>query len=432
MTSKSTGQAKLEDAIVVAEVMVKSGGKKPTIADTVLSDEEFEQIQHAHFDRKQDPAAQSRAAKTLDDCLEAIAAFKEITGLTEIARATADDCAAFQRKALTLPKNWRKQYPNSKKDVEHLAANTVLKWSRALQAAFERANRNAGKKSVRGVVEENKLLAANPWKQFTWIGGTKRPIRQFDGDELLSFLSFLETKWSGVIVATSVAKVCLWSWGRRAEVMGLQWSSYRHVGGEHHFEIIGKWGVEKWFRVPENLYQELLRLKTESSFVFAAHNTQLRTFHEQHGRVNQARRVTSAFNPVNLGDWFHEQIVAWSKTQPKGHATTHLFRKTSLQYARIGEDVNRQIAADARLSEGVMMTNYVKETDEQMRAKSNRMFARVLASLPAEVAARYGHTEDQHGGLKERIKAAAAAEDWKLVAELTAELNRQEDLPLTG
>src|SRR5437660_1425260 len=69
-----------------------------------------------------------------------------------------------------------------------VSPNTVLKWSRSLQAAFERANRNAGRKCVRGVVDERRLLTVNPWNQFTWIGGRSKPIRQFDMDELLSFL----------------------------------------------------------------------------------------------------------------------------------------------------------------------------------------------------------------------------------------------------
>jgi hypothetical protein len=134
--------------------------------------------------------------------------------------------------------------------------------------------------------------------------------------------------------------------------------------------------------------------------------------------------VGADFNSVNLGDWFHAQIVEWSKSQPKGHARTHIFRKTSLQYARSSEDVNRQVAADARLSEGVMMTNYVKETDEQMRQKSNRMFNRIFASLDPTVALRYGHAESPEPSLKEKIKAAVAVEDWRSVAELTAALHK--------
>jgi hypothetical protein len=134
--------------------------------------------------------------------------------------------------------------------------------------------------------------------------------------------------------------------------------------------------------------------------------------------------VATEFKPINLGDWFHEQVVDWSMTQPKGRATLHVFRKTSLQYARSGEDVNRQVAADARLSEGVMMTNYVKETDEQMRAKSNRMYRRILASLDSQVALRYGNAETEGSRLKEQIQTAVAAEDWKTVEALMKRLRR--------
>jgi hypothetical protein len=38
-----------------------------------------------------------------------------------------------------------------------------------------------------------------------------------------------------------------------------------------------------------------------------------------------------------------------------------------------------------------MMASYVKETDEERRAASNRTFARVAASLTPEVASRYGY-----------------------------------------
>ena len=110
----------------------------------------------------------------------------------------------------------------------------------------------------------------------------------------------------------------------------------------------------------------------------------------------------------------------------QGHATAHVFRKSSLRYARTGEDVNRLVADDARVSPGVMMTPYVKETDEQMRARSNRTFVRILAGLPAEVACRYGHIDPAGSPLEERLKAALAAEDWPLVARLSSELAKRQ------
>src|SRR5439155_7190478 len=223
VASRSTGQLNLADAIIVAESMVRNGGKQPRLADAILSDEEFEQIQRVHYAKKKDPAAQARADKSLQSCLEAIRAFKAISGLSQITLATADDCAAFQRKVLTLPKSTLRPYPNGKKDVPCYSANTAVKWSVALQAAWERACRTAGKKCVRGVVDEKKLLTDNPWKQFTWIEGFQRPIRQFDAAELLSLPDYLDQKWSGVTVAMLYAKVLLWSWGRREEIASLTW-----------------------------------------------------------------------------------------------------------------------------------------------------------------------------------------------------------------
>jgi hypothetical protein len=120
VSSKSTGQQKLEDAVIVAESMLHrslSGGPAcpPVLADLLLSDEEFEAIQKEHYGKKQGADAQARAAKSLQSCLEAIQAFKVISGISPISRATPDDCAAFQRKALKLPKNTLHPYPTASK-----------------------------------------------------------------------------------------------------------------------------------------------------------------------------------------------------------------------------------------------------------------------------------------------------------------------------
>jgi predicted dehydrogenase len=333
--------------------------------------------------------------------------------------ATPDDCARFQNEAESLSKNWRHVYPKARGEVECLSRNTILKWSRTLQAAFQRANKNAGKKCVRGVVEEHKLLTRNPWLEFTWIEGHKRHIRQFDTAELIALLDFLEAGWPEVTVAIAVAKTLLWSWSRRLEVATLDWPSLRAVGGEYHFHIVGKWGVEKWFRIPEALYRELAELRTDSPFVFAAYNEQLRRFHRRRARSHVANLVSGKFNPELLGDWFHRRIVEWSQSLPKGHATTHVFRKTTLQLARRGEDVNRAVAEDARLSESVMMTNYVMELDEEFRQRSNRTYHRILAALPLEVAGRYGYSPTAQDRLEEQIRAAVAAKDWDKAAELS-------------
>lgn len=162
VASRSTGQADCGEAVKVVGGMLRNSGRKPELNEALLSGEEFERIQRAHFGRKVDPDARRRADKSLEEVLDAINAFRAISGFSPISAATPDDCAAFQRTALTLPKNWRSRHPRSKETAATLSANTVLKWSRCLASAFELANRTAGKKCVRGVVEKDKLLASNP------------------------------------------------------------------------------------------------------------------------------------------------------------------------------------------------------------------------------------------------------------------------------
>jgi integrase len=424
VASKATGQRDLNDAMVVAENMARNGGKRNQAKDILLSDQEFKALQRAHYDRKKDPDAQRRAAKSLKDCLEAIDAFKVLSGLDNIASATPADCGRFQQEALTLPRNWRHPHAKVKKDLGTVSPNTVLKWSRQLMAAFERCNRNAGRKCVRGVVDEHKLQETNPWARFEWlVEATVPSVRQFDPEELLSLLGFFETTWGSVPVGKAAAKVFLWSACRREEVAGLAWDAVREVDGEFHFEVVGKRNVKKWFRVPPSLYYELAGMRTHSTFVFSAYTGQLQQFHAQN--PNWLQHVRAEFAPGNFGQWFYNRVKEWAATNPKGDAYVHIFRKTGLQHAREGEDINREVAADARVGQYVLTTHYITQTEAQLRAGSNRTYRRILASLPAEVACRYGHDQTATTGLEERIQAAVEAKNWDLVREFSARLARE-------
>jgi hypothetical protein len=449
VASRSTGQRNLEDAIVVAENMVKNRGRRADLNDTVLSEKDFEEIQRAHFGRKTDEKAKQRAQKSLDSCFEAIAAFREITGLQPITLATPDDCANFQRVALMLPNMWRrlpleqrrpaKDYAEEARerrrqmgttddldDCPCYSPNNVLKWSRSLQAAFERCNRNAFKrKCVRGVVDEKRLLTSNPWSQFTWIEGRERPIRQFDTNELLSLLTFFETK--GLAVGPAALKVFLWSSCRKLEVASLTWDSLRLVGKEVHFEVLCKWGIEKWFRIPESLHQELLALRTECPFVFAAYCDQIRKYHDEMN-PGTAKAIRDVFTPKNFARWFYDRVKEWA-VQTECEAYVHVFRKTALQLAWDGEDeVGQRVAEDAGVSHSVLLGHYVKP---KLWRKSNRTYYRIHASLPPEVASRYGFKETPLSALERKLEAARADKDWRLVAELAAKL-AQEQRPEAG
>src|SRR5690606_33764596 len=64
-TSKSTGQADLDEAVKVVENMLRNGGKKTDLSDLVMSDDEFEEIQRRHYAKKTDPEARKRSMKSL-------------------------------------------------------------------------------------------------------------------------------------------------------------------------------------------------------------------------------------------------------------------------------------------------------------------------------------------------------------------------------
>ncbi len=321
---------------------------------------------------------------------------------------------------MKLPRNWRSQHPKSKPETRMIRAATVKKWLVSLHGAFERANDNAGRKCVRGVVPPERLLKSNPWQRFTWIEPPARKIEQFKDDELLKLLQHFRRAWPGVTAAEAMLKVFVWSWARREEVAGLKWDDLRVVEEEVHFDTVGKRGKEWWFRVPRSVYKELLAIKTDSPFVFAKLNDQIRDFHGTEGRKSAARLVKE-FDVYNAGRWFYEQVKKWDS-----NAYVHMFRKTSLQYARAGQDAAQSLAKDARVSEGVMMAHYVKEEDLQFRAASNAMYQRLCLSMTPEVAAAFGHEHSATAILEQRLRNAIGSRNWPLVGEIAKKLAKQD------
>jgi integrase len=280
---------------------------------------------------------------------------------------------------------------------------------------------------ARGVVSESKLLTENPWRNFTWIEGFQRKLRQFDNGELLSLLDYFDSTWLGVTFAPAFVKVMLWSWARRLEVSSLCWSHERRIGAEHHFESTGKWGITKWFRVPDALRRELEAIKNGTDFVFGCYPDQLRAFHLRRGDRLAAQHVRLDFLPENLGDWMYRQVYRWSQTSPKGSAYLHVFRKTTLQHALSGEHIEQMVAEEAHITPTVMRASYARASDEEFRRMSNGTFRRIHSSLPVEVAARYGYEEKPSERIMERLDLARSQGDWDAVSRLAEELARLED-----
>jgi integrase len=392
---------------------------------SLMSDVEFDAIQLRHFERIQ------AKPETVQSCFEALAAFRKITGVTPISAATAEDCSRFQDSAVHLPRNWRVPKSNASRN-KHLAEEspsllsrqTIKKWVRALAACFNRANSRAGKKCVRNVVPPEKLLLKNPWDEVAGIVD-KNPVakRQLTPDELLSVLDYFEKSFPLIPVAAAAIKVFIWSYARRREVSGLTWDRLRLIDGEIHFDVVGKWGVQKWFRIPCNLFQELETNRLQGSpFVFGSYVNQLVRHHATMPNSRSLSIIRDEFTPENFGEWLYQRMVDWSKSQPGGAASIHDFRKTSLQFAVNGEIINRQVAADARVNVGVMTTHYTSELAAQLREKSNRSFERIARSLPESVLLRFGYTPHPLDDLKLQLEAAIRNQEWEKVAQISQAL----------
>lgn len=277
--------------------------------------------------------------------------------------------------------------------------------------------------SSRQKVEKDR---GNPWVEFSWIKDNTEVVpRQFSSSELLSILDYFETKFTKVTVASLAVKVFVWSYARRKDFSGLKWSSLRLIEGEAHFDIVGKWRVRMWFRIPARLYEALDANRVKGNdYVFAAYSKQLRRQYEDNLYSKRAKLIRPDFQPTNFGEWIYEHILDWSESHAADPACVHSFRKTGLQHAVDGEFTNKTVASDARLNMRVMTGHYTTEQDRQLREKSNRTFERIAKSLPDDVLSRYGYDPQAANVLQTQLLEAVSKQDWLKVMEITQKLSQ--------
>ena len=177
---------------------------------------------------------------------------------------------------------------------------------------------------------------------------------------------------------------------------------------------------EKWCRLPRSVYEEMLVIKTESPYVFAVLSEQLRSYHKTKGKLGTARQIKD-FSPYNGGRWFYEQLKSWSG----GESYVHMLRKTIMQMARAGEDVNLAVARDASVTKAVMLDHYVSEEDAEMKSKADRIYRRICEGLTAEVAEAFGHQASGTEDLERQLREAVAAKDWDRAKRLSGQLAKQ-------
>ena len=152
--------------------------------------------------------------------------------------------------------------------------------------------------------------------------------------------------------------------------------------------------------------------------MFGGYTEQIRAAHADN--LGCLRKIRDDFTPGNFGRWVYERVKEWA-IKGEQSAYLHVFRKTGLQFAHDGAEagLSGSVAADAGVSESVLLGHYVKPN---LRDQSNRTYRRLLASLPSAVATRYGYAEDAKARAERELEAARVAGDWVRVAELAKAL----------
>ena len=240
-----------------------------------------------------------------------------------ITRATPDDCAAFQRKALKLPKTTAaSHYPRASRRSPPATAPTP---SSSGRSPSRRPGSGPGGPAARsasaGVVDERSCWRTTP-------GGSSPGSRASTGPSASSTARSCSPCWTTWSASGPAYR-------GRADGQGLLLVLRPAVGSigltlgpapdasarEWHFQVVGKWGVKKWFRCPQAVPGAARRPHRRPPRLRRLHG-QLRQFHREErpgGRPGEL--VNETFSPACLGDWFHERLAEWSAACPKAGPT---------------------------------------------------------------------------------------------------------------
>jgi hypothetical protein len=241
---------------------------------SVLTWEDWDAIQATHFKRRED---RRPAGRTLEECRKAQRLFVAVTGVETASAVDVDLVGRFQDECLGRKSKFGRTYGKT----------TVVKTLSHLSASFNRRNRNAGRKCVRGSVPSERLLESNPFEGTGWVKAEKTPLRQFGPEQLTSFLAWKYL--GGCPLVFLFAKVSLWGCGRLEEMTELQWDWMDADGYISIPGYIAKWGKERTVQIPPTLLAEIEEHRNGSPYVWAGYVGQLRAYHR---RRNTTHRLT--------------------------------------------------------------------------------------------------------------------------------------------
>lgn len=382
----------------------------------ILSWDDWEAIQVDHTS-KRTTKDRVRAERMLTECRKAQRLIVAITGAEHASAVDADTVGRFQIECRIRISKYGRPYGNT----------TIRKTLAHLSASFNRCNRKAGKKCVRGVVVADKLLDGNPFEQVQWVEADDKPVRQFTVEQLKSFFGW---KIIGHCPLISLfAKTSLWACGRLEEMTELRWDWVDSAGYISIPDDAAKWGKGKAVRVPPAFLAELQRHRSDSPFVWAGYVEQLRDYHLTRGHRASAHKL-KGFAPQRLRVTFQKWIAEWGDdSKATDGLSHHNFRKTGLQWSRENQlrSTEGDFARAANVTLDVAKKHY---TTTPQRIWADLVFRNIASELgkDEELAVMMGFEKATAPITPmDAVQAAINAGDWDEAARLLKRLKESGD-----
>jgi len=368
ITKKSLKCNSLKDAKLTAiKLLTAPKSEDESKSEETLTWGDWDSIQVAYYRKK---ANEKRANRTLEECRKAMRLFVRITGAPDASSVDADMVDRFQSEGVQRKKGDGKPY----------SASTVWKTMAHMSSSFNRCRISAGKRCVRGVVDQSKLLMVNAFEEVNWIEPTQPRKLQFSREGLKAFLAWAYL--AGCPLLSLFAKVSLWARGRIEEMSELGWDWIDDQGYVGIPDEQAKWGKGKLVKIPLLLVEELRRYRGSGPFVWERYVEQVRDYHRNTGHLASAHKMLD-FSPARLKVHFQKQIQRWAKTSENVGLSHHAFRRTGLQWSREGQlrMYEAEYAKSSNLSLGVADSYY---TRDPRHLRADIVFRSIAGELSAD------------------------------------------------
>jgi len=321
-----------------------------SVRNAGLSWSEFRAIQVTHFGMR---ANEKKSGRTLEAGNCSLRMFLALVNPESPGDVTPDMVGRFQ--ILCREKGY--------------SPATVHKALTHLSSGFNRCCASSGRRCIRGVVDDSKLLGSNPFMHVRWIEPRVSVKRQFGVDDIKNLMSW--PKIGKIPSSRLFIQVSLWSAGRIEEMTEIkpEWLDGCYLTIP---DSVAKWGKGRCVRFPESIAAQLA--KGWRSFP-----EELRQHHRSVGKSNLAVQVMD-FEPRRFQYRMQRIIRDWAYRNNVRGLSHHSLRRTALQWSR-EQQIRKSEAGYAEASNVNLSVGNTHYTVEPRRLLADIVYANISHEL---------------------------------------------------